>query len=74
MGPGRSWCLVAFTFEGYRYHWSKYQNGYFNIVTQRLFKRVPEGATSTDSDWVLVDKVKEVDNLYEDTDSVKESD
>lgn len=44
MGPGMSWYLIKFTFEGFTYHYVKKRKAYYNIITDREYKKPPLGA------------------------------
>jgi hypothetical protein len=52
MGPGMSWYQISFNFEGFKYHWVKKRKAYYNIVTDREYKKPPLGVTWTEDDFI----------------------
>ena len=52
MGPGMSYYLFRFKFEGFEYVWNDDKEGYYNQYTQKVFKRPPVGAKLAEVDWI----------------------
>ena len=44
MGPGMSWYLIRFVFEGYTYEWDNNKRCYYNKITEKEYKKPPIGA------------------------------
>lgn len=51
MGPGLSWYLVKFKYEGFWYFWDDRVEGYFNFTTQKVFKKPPLGCEWDEDCW-----------------------
>lgn len=46
---GLSYYLISFKYKGYTYVWSDDYECYYNVITQKKFKKPPAGATWDDS-------------------------
>lgn len=58
MSTGLSYYIIGFTFEGYRYQWRDDLNGFYCNVTQRVYKKVPEGACNLE--WISRYRLNEI--------------
>lgn len=49
---GLSYYLISFKYKGYTYVWSDDYECYYNVITQKKFKKPPAGAIWDDSCWI----------------------
>ena len=61
MGPGLSWHLIKFKYEGYWYFWDDRVEGYFNFTTQKVFKKPPLGCEWNEDCWITQWRMKNDD-------------
>ena len=49
---GLSYYLISFKYKGHNYVWSDDYECYYNVITQKKFKKPPIGATWDDARWI----------------------
>jgi len=59
MGPGMSWYLIRFRFEGFIYEWDEDKHAFYNKVTKRIYVKPPLGAEWNSSDFISGWRIKD---------------
>ena len=58
MSPGLPYYIIGFKFEGYRYQWRDDLNGFYSNVSQRVYKKIPDGAYNLE--WMSSYRLNEI--------------